>query len=211
MGDPQFNGQALGSVLIHEDGVDYDARVDARRFSPAVVLQGQPPAHPEKPYFYSAERLAEEAYGCHIRLNDTPVAAKLHAIAEFETAIVFSDFDGQGTDRVLAAYRWGYTCAALGQDPTYSPKPGGALINFPEEASTTSPNFKSIVHHDYPNHLMDEFSPRAPDLHERHVEMTMSRPTTSFADESGWPGTLYEFRTIWPAVLRQEVSRSLAG
>lgn len=156
----RFNGQAIGSVLIHEDGVDYDACVDAGRFSPAVLLQDQPPAHPHKPYFYSTERLAEEAYGCHIRLNDTPVAVKLHAIAEFETAIVLSDFDGHGTDRVLAAYRWGYTCAALGQEPAYSHHPpGGALINFPQEASTTSPNFKAIVHHDYPDYLFDEFAP----------------------------------------------------
>jgi hypothetical protein len=153
-----FNGQPIGNVLIHEDGVDYDACVDAGRFSPAVVLQGQPLPHATKPYLYSVERLAEEAYGCHIRLNDTPTAVKLHQISEFETAIVFTDFDGQGTDQVLASYRWGYTCAALGQDPLYSHQPpGGAQIDFPEEASTTSANFKAIVHHDYPDYMFDEF------------------------------------------------------
>jgi len=154
----RFNGQQVGNVLLHKDGVDYDACVDAGIFSPAVTLQGQLAAHQTKPYFYSADRLTDEAYGCYIRLSDRPDAVRLHGISEFETAIMFTDFEGTGADRVLASYRWGYTCAALGQDPEYSHVPlGGAEIDFPDEGAATSAEFKAIVGHDYPDYRFDEF------------------------------------------------------
>ncbi len=147
----RFDGQPIGHVLIHSNGVDYDACVDAGRFSPAHLVQGQPLPHPNKPYFYSPVRLAEEVYGCHVRLNDTPVAVKLHRFSELHTAIVLTEFDGP--DRVLASYRWGYTCAYLGADPVFSHQPlGGAQIDFPEESCSTSAEFKAIVHHDYPQY-----------------------------------------------------------
>jgi hypothetical protein len=79
-------------------------------------------------------------------------------ISEFETAIVLTDFASHGTDRILAAYRWGYTCSGPLKDPEYShPQLGGSPVDFPEIAPRTSEMFKAIVAHDYPDYAYDEF------------------------------------------------------
>jgi hypothetical protein len=154
----RFDDTQVGRLELPLGATTFDACVDAGRNSPAVLLQGREPAHPTKPYFYSAERLKEEVYGCHVRLNDRPDAVRLHRISEFETAIVLIDFDGQGTDRILAAYRWGYTCGSPRNDPEYShQRVGGAPVDFPDEAPRTSAVFKAIVADDYPDYKFDEF------------------------------------------------------
>jgi hypothetical protein len=154
----RFDGTRIGTLEIPVDGGSFDACVDAGRNSPAVLLQGRDPAHPTKPYFYSADRLEEEVYGCHIRLNDRPDAVRLHMISEFETCIVLTNLDGHGTDRILAAYRWGFTCRAPLKDPEYShARVGGAPVDFPDTAPRTSAMFKAIVAHDYPDYAFDEF------------------------------------------------------
>jgi hypothetical protein len=151
-GDPQ-----LGTLTWQYQGKTWDGFVDGGKNSPYAAAMGHP-AHPTQPYFLTAHEVAanvtwDKDHGT-IKVTDTPTAVAHYDEVFFETAIVAVNHDGTGRDKLLKAFKWGWT--GKGSTPEFAQgtaiggKPSGVLVR-----SSVTPEFTNIVKNDYPTYKLD--------------------------------------------------------
>lgn len=158
-GTRRTDGKQVGTYSWVMGGKTYDAFVDGGKNSPYVTMGGNAAAHPTKPYYLTADEVKKQVSFTKdagtIRVYDAPGAVAMHDEAYFETAIVAVDFKGKGKDKILKAFKWGWT--GKGTTPTVSKgteiagKASGVNVS-----GSVSPEFKNIVKHDYSSYTYDE-------------------------------------------------------
>jgi hypothetical protein len=155
MGTRRTDGVRVGTYSWMLNGKTWDAFVDGGINSPYVTMGGNSPAHPTQPYYLTpAEVSSQVAFSKDagtIRVFDAPGAVAMHEEARFETAIVAVNFKGTNKDKVLKAFKWGWT--GKGTKPTISK--GTEIAGTPSGISvsnTVSAGFVNIVKHDYPKY-----------------------------------------------------------
>ncbi len=134
----------------------WDAFVDGGKYSPYVTIQGNPPAHPTKPYYLTAAEVASQVKFANkagtIQIKDNPGAAALWDEVHFETAIIAVDGRGADKDKTLNAFKWGWTGKGtkpdIGKGTTIAGKSSGISVI----GRSVTPEFRNIVKHDYPNY-----------------------------------------------------------
>jgi hypothetical protein len=158
MGTRRSDGVKVGTYSWTSGGQTWDAFVDGGINSPYVTMAGNAPAHPTQPYYLTASEVAGQVtwskdHGT-IQVTDAPGAAALHDEAHFETAIVAANHDGTTRDKVLKAFKWGWTGKGTKPDfpkgTTIAGKSSGVNVS-----GSVSGGFKNIVKHDYPKYALD--------------------------------------------------------
>jgi hypothetical protein len=151
------DGAQVGTYSWTYKGKTWDAFVDGGKNSPYVTMSGNPPAHPTMPYYLTPAEVIglvsfTKDHGT-IQITDRVGAAAIHDEAYLETAIVAVNHKGEGKDKFLRAFKWGWTGfgtkAEFGKGTKIAGKASGVqVINAP------SPEFKNIVKHDYPTYSL---------------------------------------------------------
>jgi hypothetical protein len=155
MGTRRTDGVKVGTYSWQWQGKTWDAFVDGGKNSPYVTMGGNPPAHPTQPYYLTPDEVANQVSFSKdagtIRVFDAPGAVAMHDEAHFETAIVAVDFKGKGKDKILKAFRWGWTGkgtkSTIGKGTEIGGKASGISVR-----SSVTPEFRNIVKHDYPKY-----------------------------------------------------------
>jgi hypothetical protein len=155
MGTRRSDGVQVGTYTWKTGGVTWDAFVDGGKNSPFVTLAGNSPAHATRPYYLTSTEVANQVtwdkdHGT-IETTDAPGAAALHDEAHFETAVVAIDAGGGHSDKVLQAFKWGWTGKGTKPDIAKGTKIAGADSGI-QVSSSVSAGFKNIVKHDYPSY-----------------------------------------------------------
>ncbi len=155
MGTRRSDGVQVGTYTWKTGGVDWDAFVDGGKNSPYVTIAGNAPAHATRPYYLTATEVTNQVtwntdHGT-IQTTDAPGAAALHDEAHFETAIVAIDAGSGHSDKVLKAFKWGWTGKGTKPDVAKGTKIAGADSGI-EVSDAVSAGFKNIVKHDYPTY-----------------------------------------------------------
>ena len=155
MGTRRSDGVQVGTYSWRWHGKTWDAFVDGGKNSPYVTMGGNSPAHPSKPYYLTPGEVASQVvfstdHGT-IRIFDRPGAVALHDEAYFETAVVAVNYRGTGKDKILKAFKWGWTGkgtkSVIGKGTKIGGASSGILVR-----SNVSPEFRNIVRHDYPKY-----------------------------------------------------------
>ncbi len=84
-------------------------------------------------------------------MYDAPGAVAMHDEAHFETAIVAVEVKGTKKDKVLQAFKWGWTAKGTKPDVAKGTEIAGKASGLAISGSV-SPMFKNIVKHDYPKY-----------------------------------------------------------
>jgi hypothetical protein len=158
MGTRRTDGVRVGTYSWHWQGKTWDAFVDGGKNSPFVTIAGNPVAHATRPYYLTASEVAHQVtwHADHgtIQVTDTPGAVAMHDEAHFETAIVAVNHGGTRRDKLLRAFKWGWTGRGTRPDvttgTTIAGRPSGISVS-----SSVSPEFTNIVKHDYPTYALD--------------------------------------------------------
>jgi hypothetical protein len=155
MGTRRSDGVKVGTYSWKSGSTTWDAFVDGGKNSPFVAIEGNAPAHATEPYYLTASEVASQVSFAGdagtIEVTDTPGAAALHDEAHFETAIVAVDFNGKKKDKILKAFKWGWTGKGTKEDFAKGSKIAGADSGV-QMLSGVTPGFKNIVKHDYPSY-----------------------------------------------------------
>lgn len=158
MGTRRSDGVQVGTYSWKYGGKTWDAFVDGGKNSPFVTMSGNPPAHATKPYYLTSTEVASQVTFTKdagtIQVTDVPAAAALHDEAYFETAIVAVNHDGTAKDKLLKAFKWGWTGKGTKQQYAKGSKIAGADSGLLVRNSV-SPEFLNIVKHDYPTYTLD--------------------------------------------------------
>jgi hypothetical protein len=155
MGTRRSDGVQVGTYSWKSGGKTWDAFVDGGKNSPFVTEGGNAPAHATEPYYLTSSEVASQVSFAGdagtIQVTDAPAAVALHEEAHFETAIVAVDFNGKKKDKILKAFKWGWTGkgtkATFGKGSEIAGADSGVQI-----LSGVTPEFKKIVAHDYPKY-----------------------------------------------------------
>lgn len=155
MGTRRSDGVKVGTYHWKMGSVDWDAFVDGGNNSPFVTIEGNAPAHATRPYYLTATEVTNQVtwdtdHGT-IQTTDAPGAAALHDEAHFETAVVAIEAGGGKSDKVLKAFKWGWTGTGTKPDVAKGTKIAGADSGI-QVSDTVSAGFKNIVKHDYPTY-----------------------------------------------------------
>lgn len=141
-------------------GKSYRGYVDGGRRSRNVLQDADREHFPGKPYYYSAEQLAQTPrYGFDqdagrgtIPVYDRPMGMRLHDEGYFETAIVAVGQD-DGPDSVVLAVRWGWIMGGM----IYRPAPDTFSASYqPLTSATVSQAFRDILADNYPGYQFEE-------------------------------------------------------
>jgi hypothetical protein len=155
MGTRRSDGVQVGTYSWKSGATTWDAFVDGGKNSPYVTLGGNSPAHPTEPYYLTPAEVASQVtwskdHGT-VRVYDVPGAVAMHDQAHFETAIVGLDHGGSKQDKVLKAFKWGWS----GKGTTPDVSKGTQIAGHPSGISVSSgvsAGFTNIVKHDYPKY-----------------------------------------------------------
>jgi hypothetical protein len=153
------SGNTLG-VKVGKTGIkikkkDYEAFIDGGKCSPWVTLSGNEPAHATQPYYLTAAEVGNQVtwdkdHGT-IRIYDLPSASVHFDEMFFETAIVATDVDGKGTDKILRAFTWGNTKQGTVTQHAKGDKIGDTYTHVKSKSGVSS-TFKKILKNDYPKY-----------------------------------------------------------
>ena len=158
-GTRRADGVQVGTMTWKDGATDWDAFVDGGANSPYVTLGGNAPAHATQPYYLTAAEVASQVTFAKdkgtVRVFDAPGAVAMHDEAHFETAIIAVDFKGTKKDKVLQAFKWGWTAKGTKPDVDKGTKIAGKASGL-SISSSVSPTFKRIVKHDYPKYAFAE-------------------------------------------------------
>ncbi len=152
MGTRRTDGVQVGTYSWKSGTTNWDAFVDGGKNSPYVKLEGNAAAHATKPYYLTADEVSKQVTFAKdkgtIRIFDAPGAAALHEEAHFETAVVAVDGRGTNKDKVLTAFKWGWTGKGTKPDVKKGSKIDGKDSGI-QVSNGVTPEFKKIVKHDY--------------------------------------------------------------
>jgi hypothetical protein len=157
-GTRRIDGLKVGKYTLQDGGKTWDAFVDGGKNSPYAENTGAP-VHPSQPYFLNLGEVMTQvdfnkAKGTGtIRIDDKPDAVESHDEAHFETAIVAVDYNDTKKDKILKAFKWGWTdkgtksAVSKDKEKVIAGKPSGISVS-----GSVSSEFKDIVKHDYPKY-----------------------------------------------------------
>ena len=157
MGTRRSDGVQVGTYSWKLGGKTWDAFVDGGINSPFVTMGGNPPAHPTEPYYLTPGEVASQVTWSKdqgtIQVTDTPGAVALHDEAHFETAIVAVNHKGTKRDKLLKAFKWGWTGKGTTPDVSKGTEIAGKASGI-SVSSGVSAGFTNIVKHDYPKYTL---------------------------------------------------------
>lgn len=152
-GTRRKDGKKIGVQTVKVGGTDYDAMVDGGKNSPYAAAKGSA-AQPGKPYYLTPGEVKNgvSLKDGTVKIYDRPTAVKLHTEGYFETVIVCVNYKKTGKDKVLKAFKWGWT--NCGKTYRSSKGDGAKDKNKLEQHNTASKEFMDVLKGGYPGYKL---------------------------------------------------------
>lgn len=152
-GTRRKDGKKIGVQTTAVGGKNYDTMVDGGKNSPYAAAKGSA-AQPGKPYYLTPDEVKNgvDLEKGTVNIYDRPTAVKLHDEGYFETVIVCVNYKKSGKDKVLKAFKWGWT--NCGKTYRSSKGDGAKDKNKLEQHNTASAEFMETLKGGYPDYKL---------------------------------------------------------